>query len=272
MTALGSHEPAGLPGMAGELTAPAPAAAPAVAAVAPAARPHGPGWRPWLGRPRARDLLCLAGFALSGLYALAMISLTPALIATRPVLLEMLSGSTSSIVAAGAFSDIDSKLQMAVVVVAALPGLMKFDLLYWWAGVLWGQRIVEMLGQRSRHAAAFARMAEKRGTRFAGPAVLLSAVLPVPSPLVYAAAGWAGLRIVPFIIFDLIGSAAWAAWLAVLGYVLGARGVAAANLVSHYALATIFGLIAIAIAPHAWHALRARRTSSDRARSAARVR
>jgi hypothetical protein len=49
--------------------------------------------------PRVRDQLCLAGIALSGLYALAMISLTPALIATRPVLLELLSGSASSIMA-----------------------------------------------------------------------------------------------------------------------------------------------------------------------------
>jgi hypothetical protein len=51
----------------------------------------------------------------------------------------------------------------------------------------------------------------------------------------------------------------------VLGYLLGTDGVAAANLVSHYALATIIGLTAFAIAPHAWHALRARRASaSDR--------
>jgi hypothetical protein len=86
----------------------------------------------------------------------------------------------------------------------------------------------------------------------------------VPSPLVYAAAGWAGLRLIPFIIFDLIGSAVWAALLAVLGYVLGSNGVAAANLVSHYALASIGGLTAIAIAPHAWHALRSREASLAR--------
>jgi membrane-associated protein len=261
MAVLDSPELAGTPSPAGELAVPAPQLPPAIQALA--ARPHGLRWRPWLGRPRARDLLCLAGIAVSGLYALAMIPLTPALIATRPVLLELLSGSTSSIVAAGAFSDIESKLQLTGVVAAALPGLVKFDLLFWWAGVLWGHRIVERLGQRSRRAAAFAAQAEGRGSRFAGPAVLLSAFLPVPSPLVYAAAGWVGLRLIPFVILDLIGSAAWAALLAVLGYVLGTDGVAAANLVSHYTLATIIALIAVAVAPHAWHALRARQTSSD---------
>jgi membrane-associated protein len=268
MAVLDSPDLAGTAGQAGELALPAPPVLPAVqllAAVPPERR-----WRPWLGRPRARDLLCLAGIALSGLYALAMIPFTPALIATRPVLLELLSGSTSSIVAAGAFSDIESKLQLTVVVAAALPGLVKFDLLFWWAGVLWGRRIVQMLAQHSRHAAAFARQAEGRGSRFAGPAVLLSAFLPVPSPLVYAAAGWAGLRIIPFIILDLVGSAAWAASLAVLGYLLGSRGVAAANLVSHYALATIIGLILIALAPHTWHALRTRRAALARSRAARR--
>src|ERR1022692_3725324 len=128
-------------------------------------------------------------------------------------------------------------------------------------------RVAERLARRSRHAAAFARQAEQRRAKFAGPAVLLSAFLPVPSPLIYAAAGWAGLRLVPFIILDLIGSAVWAALLAVLGYLMGSSGVAAANLVSHYAIASVTGLTAIAIAPHAWHALRSRQASWARSRA-----
>jgi membrane protein DedA with SNARE-associated domain len=163
-------------------------------------------------------------------------------------------------VAAGAFAEVESKLQLTVVVAAALPGMMKFDLLFWWAGVLWGHRIVAMLARHSRHAAAFARRAERRGSRFAGAAVLLSAFLPVPTPLVYAAAGWAGLRLIPFAVCDLIGSAAWAAFLALLGYLLGTSGVTAATLISRYALVTMIVLGTMAIAPHAWHLLlRARR-------------
>ena len=45
-------------------------------------------WRPWTGRPRVRDIACLAGLVLSSLYGLAMIPLTPSLISTHPVLLE----------------------------------------------------------------------------------------------------------------------------------------------------------------------------------------
>jgi hypothetical protein len=59
----------------------------------------------------------------------------------------------------------------------------------------------------------------------------------------------------------------WAALIAVLGYLLGSSGVAAANLVSHYALASITGLTAIALAPHAWHALRSRQAPLARSRA-----
>jgi membrane-associated protein len=250
-------EPPGLPGPGRGLPGDAP---PDPAAAVPAPTVPERRWRPWTGRARVRDIACLAGLVLSSLYGLAMIPLTPSLISTHPVLLEVLSGSTPSIVAAGAFSDVDSKLQMTVVVAAALVGLMKFDLLFWWAGRLWGHGAVQWLGVRNGRAAALARVAEQRGSRFAGLAVLLTGILPgVPGPLVYAAAGWVGLGLVPFLVFDLIGSAAWAALLAGLGYELGPAGVHAANLVSHYALlAIIAALVAVAV-PHAWQIMRARR-------------
>ena len=49
------------------------------------------GWRPWHGRPRARDVLCTAAIAVSASYAVVAIPLTPVLIATHPVLLELLT-------------------------------------------------------------------------------------------------------------------------------------------------------------------------------------
>ena len=206
---------------------------------------------------------------LSGIYYFAVIPLTPVLIATHPVLLEILSGSTPSIVAAGAFSDINSKLQLTVVVAAALPGLMKFDLFYWWAGWRWGHRALTWFGVRS-HKADTVSMIERRAARFAGPLVVLSAFLPgAPTPLIYAAVGSVGLGPVAFVIFDTIGSTAWAILLAVLGYQLGQSGVAIANLVSRYALISALVLLAVALTPQAWHLLRAWRA---RARERARLR
>jgi membrane-associated protein len=241
-------------------------------------RPGGPArrWRPWPGRPRARDLICAAGLVLSVVWGVVTIPLTPMLIATRPVLLELLTGSTAAIVAAGSFSDVGNKLQMTVVVAGALPGLMTFDLFYWWAGVLWGPRIVRWLearyagGKRDRRWVGAVRAAERRGPRFAGPAVMLAAFLPVvPAPLIYAAAGWVGLGPVAFLLSDVVGSTAWAVVLAVFGYQLGPSGVAAANLVSRYALLATIVLLAAAAAPQAWRMGRGWRARSRlRARSA----
>jgi membrane protein DedA with SNARE-associated domain len=229
-------------------------------------------WRPWHGRPRPRDLACVLAIAVSAVYAVATIPLTPALISTHPVLLELLTGGTSSIVAAGAYSDVDSKLQLALVVAAALPGMMRFDWVYWWAGRLWGHRIVERLGHRSSRSVRLARLAEARGRRWAGPLVALAAFVPGgASTAVYAAAGWAGLPLLAFVLWDTLGSAAWTALLAAFGYLLGLDGVHLAGLVSRYALVTICVLVAALVAPHLWHSWRERRARNAPAKGTART-
>jgi membrane-associated protein len=215
------------------------------------------GWRPWHGKPRARDVLCVLAIAVSAVYAVAAIPLTPALIASHPVLLELLTGSTSSIISAGAYADVDTKLQLALVVVAALPGIMRFDWVYWWAGRLWGHRIVERLGQRSPRMTRLAGLAEARGQRWAGPMVALAAFLPGgASTAVYAAAGWAGLPLLAFVLWDTLGSAAWISVVALGGYLLGSDGVTLAELASRYATVTIIVLVVMLIAPQAWHSWR----------------
>ena len=227
-------------------------------------------WVPWHGRPRTRDVLCVIAIAVSAVYAVAVIPLTPALISTHPVLLELLTGSNSSIVAAGAYADVGSKLQLFVVVAAALPGMMRFDWVFWWAGRLWGHSIVEQLGHHSPRSAALASFVETRGRRFAGPLVTLAAFLPSgASTAVYAAAGWAGLPLIPFLLFDLLGSAAWTALLATGGYLLGSEGVTLATLASRYAFATICFLVAAMITPPLWHSWRERRARKPRTGPAA---
>src|SRR6516162_5136240 len=247
-----SHRTAGVP-----MTTPSrPGLSPEPARETTALR-HPGRWRPWHGRPRARDMLCALAIVVSGVYAVATIPLTPALIASHPVLLELLTGSTSSIMAAGAFSDVDVKLQLTLVVVAALPGIMRFDWVFWWAGRLWGHRIVERLGHSSPRMARLAELAEARGRRWAGPLVALAAFLPSgASTAVYAAAGWAGLPLLAFVLWDTLGSAAWISVVAFGGYLLGSDGVTLAELVSRYATVTIIVLVVMLVAPQAWHSWR----------------
>ena len=105
---------------------------------------------PWAGKPRRVDILCWAGITLSGIFYWAMLPFRASLVGTHPVLLELLNGSTEAIVAAAAFARIGHG-SLFVVLLAAIFGLVKFDPLYWWAGRLWGERIIALLpGRRNR--------------------------------------------------------------------------------------------------------------------------
>ncbi|MGH7912696.1 MAG: hypothetical protein ACREQM_13220, partial [Candidatus Dormibacteraceae bacterium] len=106
-----------------------------------------PSATPWTGKPRLIDILCLVFISLTGVYYLALAPLRPLLLADHTLLLIVLSGSTESLVAGGAYVRID-RLSLAWVLVAALFGLMKFDVLYWWAGRLWGPRFLELFAGR----------------------------------------------------------------------------------------------------------------------------
>ena len=65
------------------------------------------------------------------------------------MLLVVLNGSTEGIVSGAAFARVGHG-SLAVVLLAAIPGLMKFDLIYWWAGRLWGERIIQLfVGQQA---------------------------------------------------------------------------------------------------------------------------
>ena len=226
---------AGPDGPAGQAAPPAPAAND---------RPGDP--RPWTGRPRAVDIACWAGIMLSGLYYLLLLPFRADLVGTHPVLLEVLNGSSESIVAAAAFARIGHGT-LAVVFLAATVGLMKFDALYWWAGRLWGERIIVLLaGGRSRRLRHMER-ARRWGRKFTWPAVLVSPFLPIPNAIIYAIVGWTGMRLVTFLILDLIGTLLWTGMLAGLGYTLGHHAVVVAQDVSRYGLWFTLGIVALIV-------------------------
>jgi membrane protein DedA with SNARE-associated domain len=64
--------------------------------------------------------------------------------------------------------------------------------------------------------------------------VVVSSFLPIPRAIIYVIAGWAGMRLITFLILDLIGALLWAGLLCGLGYALGHHAVVAATAISHY--------------------------------------
>jgi|SRR5215469_2801660 len=200
---------------------------------------------PWDGKPRAADIICWLGLVFSGVFYWALLPLRVSLVGTHPVAAELLSGSSESIISAAAFASI-GKGTLAVVLLAAIPGLIKFDALFWWAGRLWGERFVMALPGSRRVARHMTRI-QQTGRRFTWPAMVISAFLPIPRAIILVIAGWTGMRLVIFLVLDTIGALLWTGLLAGLGYSLGHRAVVAAQTVSHYSWWFTIAIVALAV-------------------------
>ena len=205
---------------------------------------------PWEGKPRRVDIACWAAIMLSGLYYLVILPWRASLVGTHPLISVLLNGSTEAIVSAAAFARVGHG-SIVVVLLVSIPGLMKFDIVYWWAGRLWGEKIINLfVGQskrQQRRGAKFVARVNRWGRRFTWPAVIISPFLPIPNAIIYAVAGWTGMRWVTFLILDAIGTLAWAGMLAGLGWALGQHAVSVAETVSRYGLWVTIGIIVLVV-------------------------
>jgi membrane protein DedA with SNARE-associated domain len=193
----------------------------------------------------------MAAIALSSLYLLAWIPLTPVLVADHPVLLELFKGSMSGMVTMGAKSRI-GEASIVVAVLAAIPGLMIFDWIYWWAGRRWGRNAIDLfLGNHPKAAARAARI-ERIFHRYGWIAIVVAYFQPIPNVLFYAAAGWTRMRLIPFLLLDLIGCLLWIALCVGLGYAIGQEAVDVAKAVGRYALWVTIGLVIVVIGRQMW--------------------
>jgi membrane-associated protein len=236
-----------------EPTAAAEGPAPATAESAPSPEEKQPSdpWHdprlPWEGKPRRVDLACWAAITLSGLYYLALLPFRASLVGTHPILSVLLNGSTEAIVSAAAFAKVGHG-SIIVVLLASIPGLMKFDLIYWWAGRLWGERVILIFSGRGKRSAKFVARVQRSGRWLTWPAVVLSPFLPIPNALVYAVAGWTGMSWLTFLILDAIGSLMWAGLLAGLGWALGQSAVNVAQEISKYGLWVSIAIVILVVA------------------------
>ncbi|MGZ4312255.1 MAG: DedA family protein, partial [Solirubrobacteraceae bacterium] len=161
--------------------------------------------------------------------------LVPSLVGSHPALLELLKGSTVAIVTMGALAR-TGDASLFVALAAGIPALIAFDWAYWWAGRRWGARAMQTLGGTHPKGLRRAERVRRLMERFGPVAVILAYVLPVPTALVDAAAGWARMRLVVFIVCDIIGALIWAALLVGLGYGIGQPAVDVVHKISHYSL------------------------------------
>lgn len=189
-------------------------------------------------------------------YSLALWPLVPALIGSHPLLLEILSGSTLAEVTVGAHSRL-GELPMWLAVAAGVPSTMVFDWVFWWAGRRWGDRALHLLMGGSSTPAALARREaravrlERMAERYGPAGVVLAYYLPLPTVLIYAASGLAGLRLRTFLALDLLGTLLWVGPVVGLGYALGKPAVNVVHRIDHYSTVLTVVVVVVLIGAHA---------------------
>ncbi|HEY7073868.1 MAG TPA: VTT domain-containing protein [Solirubrobacteraceae bacterium] len=202
---------------------------------------------PWRGRMERADKLILAGFAASGVWGLALLPLVPSLVASHPALLELIRGSMASVINMGARARV-GETSIVLAAVLAVPSLMMFDWVFWWAGRRWGDRAFTLLlgGDGPRTERRLRRL-HRLEARFGPAAVVLAYIVPVPAALIYAAVGDGGMRLWVFLALDLLGTLLWTCLLAALGYGLGHSAVDVANAIAHYGLWATLAFVVVAV-------------------------
>jgi membrane protein DedA with SNARE-associated domain len=201
---------------------------------------------PWQGPATGADRALIG--AILGVVALGVLlrPLKPFLLASHPAALEFLTGDLTAIGAAAAFARI-GELPLWLVLVAGAAGMVKFDWLTWWAGRQWGTGIIRFF-TTSERAQRFAGRAAELNPWILRAAVMLAVVPGVPTAVVYAMAGWAGMRLATFLLLDLAGALLMTGLVAGLGYGLGQRAVDAVLVVDKYASVASLTVIAATIA------------------------
>ena len=177
---------------------------------------------PWSGTPTRADKWCWGLFLAMGLYGLAMLPLRPVILGLSTYGLAYVTGDSLAMIDIGAsMRDSNQPWWWLALLVAAIQ-VAKFDLIFFWAGRLWGHRLIEMTTGRS----ARARRTVARGIRWAEkwslPAVFVAWFLPgVPTQVIIVVAGAARERWRWFLLADLLGALANRALFMYAGYRVG---------------------------------------------------
>ncbi|MGL5816172.1 MAG: DedA family protein [Phycicoccus sp.] len=209
-------------------------------------------------RVRLAKRWCLAAFGLLVVYGFALRPFRP-LMLSSPLLLSAVTGSRTAVVVLGAFVAAGRVDVWWPWIVLASVSVVKFDLVFWWAGRLWGDRVVDLFRGRSLRSGRFAARGFELISRWRSPTIVATWLVPViPQPVVYAAAGASGMRLWSFLLVDLSGAFVTRCVYFWLGYRLGEPVLDVLDTIDDYALWFTFALIGSTIAAAVFRSLRHR--------------
>lgn len=202
---------------------------------------------PWQHKPTRNDLICLGLLLFVGVFAWVMIPLRAYLIAANPLLLVGLSGSRSGTVTLGALAAV-GRGEWIPGLLLGIPSVIKFDLIYFWAGKLWGDGFMKAFASRSKRSAKNAAKAQRFAQRFGVPAILISYLpIPIPAGVIYATVAAAGMTWRKFILINLAAATVMQSLYMFLGYRIGEPAVEVVDVYARYSGRVAIGLVVIMV-------------------------
>jgi membrane protein DedA with SNARE-associated domain len=195
----------------------------------------------------AKDVLCLGPILVKSIYYYAGIPLGVALQLTRPLIAELVRGSTISLIVAGAFAA-GGRLPLWAVLLAPIPYTMFTDPFYYWAGQRYGRPLVGYLEKHDRRWHRRARRAERFFGRWGLWTILFAYYLPVPNDLLYFGAGDARISFWRFLAVDFIGTLLFIGLWVALGFVIGDPARKVADAVGQYSGRITIALVVVILA------------------------
>lgn len=203
---------------------------------------------PWSQKPTRADYTCLTAMSLAGIYGLVMLPLRPLILGLAPHLLGSL-GYRTGLVMVGALAAVGDRWWPVVWVVGSLM-TMKFGWIFWWAGRLWGRKILEVwVSEKSARTQRRFERAWNWAHRYETLAIVLTFLpIPIPGSVVYAALGAAGTSLKKFLTVSVVSALATSGIYMALGYAIGEPAVQIVETYQKYlyylSIAILVGMLA----------------------------
>ncbi len=211
--------------------------------------PDAPPQQPWpAGHEFGRqDVICASLIGLMTLWGLAMLPLRPVILGLAPIVLVTLTGSMTGLVMVGALGATGAAPWWPAAIVIGALSAIKFDLVWWWAGKLWGDQFIASIAGQTERARRRAKRAEQLTRRFDALALLLGNMpfVPVPRSIVCAVLGAAGTRLWRVFALDAAFAGAFAALFVWLGFRIGEPAVAALEEFGKYMWYVSIGMLVV---------------------------
>jgi membrane-associated protein len=197
-------------------------------------------------RWRTADIVCGVGLTLGIVASYVFLVLTPSLLAHHGVLLEALAGTNAAVVSGGAHARIGHG-SLLLVLFAPLCTIALYDVFFWWAGRLGGNKIVAFYTRGNPRAARWVAFSERLVRRRGIWALAVAYYLPLPNVVIYVSCGISGMGLWTFLLGDAIGTLLWEGLLVGLGWAIGHPAVHVVNEIGHYSLIVTIALVVVLI-------------------------